>query len=38
MRQYLEEELLKALESGEIPVYRHHTVVVGSGCAAFNAA
>jgi len=38
MQRYQEEQLLKALENHEIPVYCHHTVVVGSGCAAFNAA
>ncbi len=38
MQQYQEEHLLKALENHEIPVFQHHTVVVGSGCAAFNAA
>lgn len=38
MEHYSKEKLLEALAHGEIPVLRHRAVVVGSGCAAFNAA
>ena len=38
MRDYQENELIRAWQTGEIPIYFHDTVVVGSGCAAWNAA
>lgn len=38
MQTYAKERLLKALENGEIPVHHYQAIVVGSGCAAFNAA
>lgn len=38
MRTYTEEQLFAALERGEIPIHHYDALVVGSGCAAFNAA
>ena len=38
VQTYTEGQLLAALESGELPVHHYDALVVGSGCAAFNAA